>query len=112
MTDSLDPLNLNPCTCRPLRGLALSKISDLKVAARTSAFSFKGRNTNVSEIGTALHVNTVLEGSVRKSANRLRITAQLINAADGYHLWSERYDREMKISSTCRMKSLCQLSTR
>jgi len=75
---------------------ALTKISDLKVAARTSAFSFKGRNTNVSEIGTALHVNTVLEGSVRKSANRLRISAQLINAADGYHLWSERYDREMK----------------
>ena len=75
---------------------ALTKINDLKVAARTSAFSFKGRNTNVSEIGAALHVNTVLEGSVRKSANRLRITAQLINAADGYHLWSERYDREMK----------------
>jgi adenylate cyclase len=75
---------------------ALTKINDLKVAARTSAFSFKGRNTNVSEIGTALNVKTVLEGSVRKSANRLRITAQLINAADGYHLWSERYDREMK----------------
>src|ERR1041385_6038436 len=75
---------------------ALTEINNLKVAARTSAFSFKGRNTNVSEIGTALHVNTVLEGSVRKSANRLRITAQLINAADGYHLWSERYDREMK----------------
>src|ERR1041385_8085340 len=75
---------------------ALTKINDLKVAARTSAFSFKGRNTNVSEIGTALNVRTVLEGSVRKSANRLRITAQQINAADGYHLWSERYDREMK----------------
>ena len=75
---------------------ALAKIDDLKVAARTSAFSFKGKNTNVSEIGTALNVKTVLEGSVRKSGNRLRITAQLINAADGYHLWSERYDREMK----------------
>ena len=75
---------------------ALAKIDDLKVAARTSAFSFKGKNTNVSEIGNALNVKTVLEGSVRKSGNRLRITAQLVNAADGYHLWSERYDREMK----------------
>src|SRR5215471_12176677 len=75
---------------------ALTKIEDLKVAARTSAFSFKGKNTNVSEIGTTLNVRTVLEGSVRKSGNRLRITAQLVNAADGYHLWSERYDREMK----------------
>lgn len=66
------------------------------MAARTSAFSSKGKNTNVSEIGVALNVRTILEGSVRKSANRLRITAQLINTADGYHLWSERYDREMK----------------
>ena len=75
---------------------ALARINGLKVAARTSAFSFKGKNTNVSEIGKALNVNTVLEGSVRKSGRRLRITAQLVNAADGYHLWSERYDREMK----------------
>ncbi len=75
---------------------ALAKIDELKVAARTSAFSFKGKNRNVSEIGDALHVKTVLEGSVRKSGNRLRITAQLVNASDGYHLWSERYDREMK----------------
>jgi len=75
---------------------ALAKIEELKVAARTSSFSFKGKNTNVSDIGNALKVNTVLEGSVRKSGNRLRITAQLVNAADGYHLWSERYDREMK----------------
>src|SRR5262249_32103764 len=75
---------------------ALAKIEELKVAARTSAFSFKGRNTNVSEIGNALNVKSILEGSVRKSGNRLRITAQLVNAADGYHLWSERYDREMK----------------
>ena len=74
----------------------LAKIDDLKVAARTSAFSFKGKNTNVSEIGAALNVKTVLEGSVRKSGNRVRITAQLVNAAEGYHLWSERYDREMK----------------
>ena len=75
---------------------ALAKIDGLKVAARTSAFSFKGKNTNISEIGNALNVKTVLEGSVRKSGNRLRITAQLVNASDGYHLWSERYDREMK----------------
>jgi TolB-like protein/Tfp pilus assembly protein PilF len=75
---------------------ALAKIDHLKVAARTSAFSFKGKNTTVNEIGTALNVKTILEGSVRKSGNHLRITAQIVNAADGYHLWSERYDREMK----------------
>src|SRR6266496_576645 len=75
---------------------ALAKIENLKVAARTSSFSFKGKNVNVDEIGRALHVNTVLEGSVRKSGNRLRITVQLVNATDGYHLWSERYDTEMQ----------------
>src|SRR5258708_24785873 len=75
---------------------ALAKIENLKVAARTSSFSFKGKNVNVDEIGRALHVHSVLEGSVRKSGNRLRITVQLINTTDGYHLWSERYDREMK----------------
>ena len=63
---------------------ALTKIKDLKVAARTSAFSFKGKNVSLSEIGSALHVQTVLEGSVRKSGNRLRITVQLVNVADGY----------------------------
>src|SRR5215475_1633202 len=66
---------------------ALAKIDDLKVAARTSTFSFKGKNTNINEIGNALNVKTVLEGSVRKSGNRLRITAQLVNTSDGYHLW-------------------------
>src|SRR5437870_45392 len=75
---------------------ALAKIEGVKVAARTSAFSFKGKNVNVSEIGNVLAVHTVLEGSVRKSGKRLRITVQLVNAADGYHLWSERYDREMQ----------------
>jgi TolB-like protein/Flp pilus assembly protein TadD len=75
---------------------ALAKIEDLKVAARTSAFSFKGKNVNVDEIGRALHVNTVLEGSVRRAGNRLRITVQLVNTTDGYHLWSERYDRELR----------------
>lgn len=75
---------------------ALAKIESLKVAARTSAFSFKNRNINVSEIGRTLGVNSILEGSVRRSRDRVRITVQLVNARDGYHLWSERYDREMK----------------
>ncbi|MFL6468996.1 MAG: hypothetical protein ACJ72Z_13645 [Pyrinomonadaceae bacterium] len=75
---------------------ALSKIDQLKVAARTSTFSFKGKDTDISEIAKKLSVRTVLEGSVRKSGDKMRITVQLINAADGYHLWSERYDREMK----------------
>jgi eukaryotic-like serine/threonine-protein kinase len=75
---------------------ALSKIDDLKVAARTSAFSFKGKGANVSEIGEKLGVKNVLEGSVRKSGNRLRISVQLVNVSDGFHLWSERYDREMR----------------
>jgi TolB-like protein/Flp pilus assembly protein TadD len=75
---------------------ALAKIDELKVAARTSAFSFKGKNASISDIGQKLGVKTVLEGSVRKSGSRLRISVQLVNAADGYHLWSERYDREMQ----------------
>lgn len=75
---------------------ALSKISELKVAARTSAFSFKGRDVDIADIGSKLGVKNILEGSVRKSGDRLRITAQLVNAADGYQVWSERYDREMK----------------
>jgi serine/threonine-protein kinase len=75
---------------------ALAKIQDLKVAARTSAFFFKGKNANVSEIGNTLGVNTVLEGSVRKAGNQVRITVQLVKVSDGYHLWSERYDRDMQ----------------
>ncbi len=74
---------------------ALTKIDELKVAARTSAFSFKGKETDISEIARKLSVKTILEGSVRRSGSNVRITVQLINAADGYHLWSERYDREM-----------------
>jgi eukaryotic-like serine/threonine-protein kinase len=74
---------------------ALSKVDALKVAARTSAFSFKGKNVDVGTIARTLGVNTVVEGSVRRSGTRLRISVQLINAADGYQLWSERYDREM-----------------
>ncbi|HEY8009925.1 MAG TPA: protein kinase [Rudaea sp.] len=75
---------------------ALSKIQALRVASRTSSFAFKGKNEDISKIGKKLKVSTVLEGSVRKMGNRLRITAQLVNVADGYQLWSERYDREIE----------------
>ena len=75
---------------------SLTQISDLRIVARTSAFSFKGKDVDIEEIGRKLKVDKVLEGSVRKAGNRLRITAQLINVSDGYHLWSERYDREME----------------
>jgi serine/threonine-protein kinase len=74
---------------------ALTQVEGLYVAARTSCFAFKGKAAAIPEIGAALRVNTVLEGSVRRAGNRLRITAQLIDVADGYHLWSERYDREL-----------------
>jgi TolB-like protein/predicted Ser/Thr protein kinase len=73
----------------------LAHVSGLKVIARTSAFAFKGKNEDIRKIAETLGVNSVLEGSVRRAGNRLRITAQLIHAADGSHLWSERYDREM-----------------
>ncbi|HEY8010059.1 MAG TPA: protein kinase [Rudaea sp.] len=73
---------------------ALSKIQALRVASRTGSFAFKGRSEDIGEIGRKLKVSTVLEGSVRKMGNKLRITAQLVNVADGYHLWSERYDRD------------------
>ena len=74
---------------------ALARLDGLRVVARTSAFHFKGEAPDLREVGRKLGVKTVLEGSVRKSGDRLRINAQLINAEDGYHLWSERYDREM-----------------
>jgi len=73
----------------------LSKIPQLKVAARTSSFSFKGKGVEIPEIARQLHVANVLEGSVRRSGDQLRITAQLVRAAEGYHLWSETYDRKM-----------------
>ncbi len=73
----------------------LTQIDGLRVAARTSAFSFKGTRGDLRTIGEKLNVATVLEGSVRKAGNRLRVTAQLTDVADGYHLWSERYDREL-----------------
>lgn len=75
---------------------ALTKVQSLRVASRTSSFAFKGKNDVIAEIGRKLKVSTVLEGSVRKVGNKLRITAQLINVADGYHLWAEQYDREMR----------------
>jgi adenylate cyclase len=74
----------------------LTHLEDLHVVARTSSFAFKGKNQDIREIGMKLETHTIVEGSVRKSGNRLRITAQLINVADGYHLWSERYDRELE----------------
>jgi tetratricopeptide (TPR) repeat protein len=74
----------------------LSKVKGLHVASRTSAFAFKGKNEDVRKIGQQLNVKTVLEGSVRKSGNRLRITAQLVNAGDGYQLWSETYNRQLE----------------
>jgi TolB-like protein/Flp pilus assembly protein TadD len=74
---------------------ALTKVQALDVASRTSAFAFKGRSEDMREIGRKLGVGTVLEGSVRKAGTRLRITAQLVDVDSGYHLWSERYDREL-----------------
>jgi serine/threonine protein kinase/Tfp pilus assembly protein PilF len=74
---------------------ALTHVEDLRVVARTSAFSFRGKEMDVREIGRQLKVETLLEGSVRKAGNRLRIGAQLVNVADGYHLWSEKYDRDI-----------------
>ena len=73
---------------------ALTRIRGLRVVARTSAFALKDKNLDVREIGRILDVGAVLEGSVRSAGNRLRITAQLINVADGFHLWSERFDRD------------------
>jgi eukaryotic-like serine/threonine-protein kinase len=73
----------------------LAQIPGLKVTARTSAFAFRGKEQDIRKIAETLGVATILEGSVRRSGSRIRVTAQLINAQDGYHLWSQRYDREM-----------------
>jgi len=75
---------------------SLVAIPDLQVAARTSSFTFKGKSEDVADIARKLHVGAVLEGSVRKDGNRVRITAQLINASTGFHLWSQTYDRDLK----------------
>ncbi len=74
---------------------ALTHLPGLRVAARTSSFAFRGQGIDLAEVGAKLKVGTVLVGSVRRAGNRLRISAQLVKVADGYHLWSERYDREM-----------------
>ena len=75
---------------------ALCKVDGLQVASRTSSFSFKGTNQDIREIGRRLNVRTVLEGSVRKAGNTLRISAQLVNVSDGYHLWSQTFDRRIE----------------
>ncbi len=75
---------------------ALVRVEGLRVAARTSSFEYKGQNLDIRRIGEALNVATVLEGSVRRSGDRVRVTAQLIRAEDGFHLWSETYDRQMQ----------------
>lgn len=75
---------------------ALTKIQGLRVVARTSSFAFKGEKIDIRDAGRRLNVDTLLEGSVRKAGDRIRITAQLINVADGYHLWSERFDRNLE----------------
>ncbi|HUR66322.1 MAG TPA: tetratricopeptide repeat protein [Chitinophagaceae bacterium] len=75
---------------------ALTRVEGLQVTARSSSFSFKGKNEDIRQIGNKLGVSTVLAGSVRKSGKRMRITAQLINTADGYHVWSEVYDSDLE----------------
>jgi serine/threonine protein kinase len=74
---------------------ALAQIPGLRVMARTSAFAFRGKEQDVRKIGAELNVEHIIEGSVRRAGNRLRVTAQLVKASDGYHLWSQRFDREM-----------------
>ena len=75
---------------------ALAKVEGLRVVARTSSFSFKGKNADVGEIAQKLNVQNVLEGSLRREGNRIRLTAQLVSARDGFHLWSETYERELQ----------------
>ena len=75
---------------------ALAKVPGMQVASRTCSFAFKGKEVDVRQIGEQLGVATVLEGSVRKVGNRIRITAQLISVENGYHLWTERYDRQLE----------------
>jgi serine/threonine protein kinase/Tfp pilus assembly protein PilF len=74
---------------------ALTQLPGLRVMARTSAFAFRGKEQDIRKIGSELNVENILEGSVRRAGNRIRVTAQLIKASDGYHLWSQRFDREM-----------------
>jgi eukaryotic-like serine/threonine-protein kinase len=74
---------------------ALTKVRGLKVTARTSAFAFRGENQDIRRIAETLNVRTILEGSVRRAGNRIRVVAELVNASDGYHIWSERYDAQI-----------------
>jgi tetratricopeptide (TPR) repeat protein len=74
---------------------ALAKVTALRVASRTSSFAFKGRNEDIAEIARKLRASVVLEGSVRRAGTRIRVTAQLLDAEEGFHLWSDRYDREL-----------------
>jgi len=74
---------------------SLSRLNDLQVAARTSSFSFKGKDVDVATIARKLNVGAVLEGSVRRAGNTVRITVQLINAVSGFHIWSQTYDRNL-----------------
>jgi len=75
---------------------ALAKVEGLRVVARTSSFAFKGRNAHVSEIAQKLNVGNVLEGSLRREGNRIRVAVQLINARDGFHMWSQTFERELQ----------------
>jgi len=90
----------------------LSKVPDLRVPARTSSFFFKGKAEDIATIAQKLHVAHVLEGSVRKAGNTMRVTAQLIRAANGYHLWSETYDRSSRTYSKSRTRSPARWSLR
>src|SRR5207244_9767444 len=74
----------------------LAKVGGLRVVGRASSFSFKGRNSNAREIGEKLNVENVLEGSLRREGNRVRITAELIDARNGFHVWTETYDRDLE----------------
>ena len=101
---------------------SLAHLKELKVAGRSSAFQFKGKNIDLKEVGEKLKVKTILEGSIRKQGNKVRITAQLININDGFHLWSEKYDRnlddifaiqdEIALAITERLKVTLQISDR
>ena len=88
----------------------LSKISDLLVIARNSTFIYKGKSAKVKQVAEELGVRYVLEGSVRRDGDEIRINAQLIDAITGHHVWAERYDGSMKMFSPCRIESPRRLS--
>jgi adenylate cyclase len=89
----------------------LTRFRELFVIARNSSFTYKGRAVDIKLVGRELGVRYVLEGSVRKAANRLRITAQLIDAENGAHLWADRFDGPMKTYSCCKTRSRPRSST-